>query len=64
MRIAGTIENRLLPGRYFVQCFVARSRQQGDVALHQLRLLDFVVYGIPQGKGIVAVDADVEAELE
>ena len=38
--------------------------EQGDVALHQLRLLDFVVYGIPQGKGIVAVDADVEAELE
>jgi ABC-2 type transport system ATP-binding protein len=64
VRIAGTVENRLLPGRYFVQCFVARSRQQGDVALHQLRLLDFVVYGVPKGKGIVAVDADVEAELE
>jgi len=64
VRIGGTIENRLLPGRYFVEGYVARSREQGDIALHQLRLLDFVVYGTPHGKGIVAVDADVEAELE
>jgi ABC-type polysaccharide/polyol phosphate transport system ATPase subunit len=64
VRIAGTIENRLLPGRYFVECFVARSRVQGDIALHRLRLLEFVVYGTPQGKGVVNVDADVEAELE
>jgi ABC-2 type transport system ATP-binding protein len=64
VRIGGTVENRLLPGRYFVHCFVARSRVQGDYALHQLRLLEFVVYGTPAGKGIVTVDADVEAEVE
>ena len=64
VRIGGTIANPLLRGRYFVECFVARSREQGDVALHQLRLLDFVVYGTEQGKGIVSVDADVAAEVE
>ena len=64
VRIGGTIVNPLLRGRYFVECFVARSREQGDVALHQLRLLDFVVYGTQQGKGIVSVDADVAAEVE
>ena len=64
VRIAGTVENRLLPGRYFVQCYVARSREQGDVAMHLLRLFDFVVYGTPSGKGSVYVDADVEAEVE
>jgi hypothetical protein len=64
VRIAGTVENPLLPGRYFVQCFIARSREQGDVAMHQLRLLDFVVAGVPLGKGVVAVDADVKAQLE
>ena len=61
---AGTVQNRLLPGRYFVQCFVARSREQGDVrdapsaaaGVHRRRH--------PHGKGIVAVDADVEAEVE
>ena len=64
VRIGGTVENRLLPGRYFVECFVARSREQGDIALHRLRLLDFAVNGAAEGKGIVAVDADVEAEVE
>ena len=64
VRIGGTVENRLLPGRYFVECFVARSREQGDIALHRLRLLDFVVFGATEGKGIVAVEADVEAEVE
>jgi ABC-type polysaccharide/polyol phosphate transport system ATPase subunit len=64
VRIGGTIENRLLPGRYFVECYVARSRAQGDVALHRLRLLEFVVYGTPLGKGVVEVDADVTAELD
>jgi ABC-2 type transport system ATP-binding protein len=64
VRIGGMIENRLLPGRYFVECYVARSRVQGDVALHRLRLLEFVVYGTPLGKGIIDVDADVVAEVE
>ena len=64
VRIGGTVENRLLPGRYFVECYVARSREQGDYAMHRLRLLDFVVYGTPKGKGLVSVDADIEAEVE
>ena len=64
VRIGGTVENRLLPGRYAVQCYVARSREQGDYALHHLRLLDFVVYGTPSGKGTVSVHADVDAVLE
>jgi hypothetical protein len=65
VRLAGEIENRLTPGRYFVHCYAARSREQGDIALHQLRLFDFVVYGpTGAGKGSVVVDADVEATLE
>ncbi|HWM12435.1 MAG TPA: ABC transporter ATP-binding protein [Solirubrobacteraceae bacterium] len=64
VRIGGTVENRLLPGRYFVECYVARSREQGDYAMHRLRLLDFVVFGTSRGKGLVSVDADVAAEVE
>jgi ABC-type polysaccharide/polyol phosphate transport system ATPase subunit len=63
-RIGGTVENRLLPGRYFVHGYVARNRTQGDYALHHVRLLDFVVYGTPSGKGSVSVHADVEATVE
>ena len=63
-RVGGTIANPLVPGRYFVHCYVARSRQQGDYALQRLRLLDFVVFGLDKGPGAVTVDADVEARLE
>jgi ABC-2 type transport system ATP-binding protein len=64
VRIAGQVENRLVPGRYFVHCFIARNRTQGDIALHFVRLLDFVVYGTRPGPGSVSVRADVEASLE
>jgi hypothetical protein len=64
IRIAGRIENRLLPGRYFVHCWVARNRTQGDMALHMVRLLDFVVYGTRTGAGRVMVDADVDVSVE
>ena len=51
VRIAGTIENPLLPGRYFVSCLISRNRAAGDLALHVVRLLDFVVYGTRPGPG-------------
>jgi ABC-2 type transport system ATP-binding protein len=64
VRIAGRIENVLVPGRYFIQCWISRNRTQGDLALHVVRLLDFVVYGTRPGPGSVSVQADVEAILE
>jgi ABC-2 type transport system ATP-binding protein len=64
VRIAGRIENPLLPGRYFVNCWITRNRTQGDVALHVVRLLDFVVFGTRPGPGSVSVRADVTVGLE
>jgi ABC-2 type transport system ATP-binding protein len=64
VRIAGKIENPLLPGRYFVNCWISRNRTQGDLALHVMRLLDFDVYGTRPGPGSVSVRADVDAGLE
>ena len=63
-RISGTIENPLLPGRYHVSALISRNHNQGDLALHVLQLLDFVVYGTQPGPGSVAVRADVEASVE
>ena len=63
-RISGTIENRLMPGRYFVTALISRNRSAGDLALHVLRLLDFVVYGTQPGPGPVSVRADVGAVVE
>jgi ABC-2 type transport system ATP-binding protein len=59
-RIAARIANPLLPGRYYVTCWISRNRSQGDLALHVLRLLEFLVYGTKPGPGSVSVDADVE----
>jgi ABC-type polysaccharide/polyol phosphate transport system ATPase subunit len=63
VRIAGIVQNPLLPGRYFVSCMVSRNRNQGDLALHVVRLLEFVVYGTRPGPGRVSVDADVQVAL-
>jgi hypothetical protein len=64
VRIAGTIENPLLPGRYHVRAMISRNRSQGDLALHVVRLLDFIVYGTHPGPGSVSVEADVKATVE
>jgi ABC-2 type transport system ATP-binding protein len=64
VRIGGTIENRLLPGRYRVSSMISRNRSIGDLALHVLRLIDFVVYGTEPGPGSVSVETDIEATIE
>jgi ABC-type polysaccharide/polyol phosphate transport system ATPase subunit len=64
VRISGTIENPLLPGRYSIACMISRNRTRGDLALHVVRLLDFVVYGTRPGPGDVSVRVDVEATVE
>jgi hypothetical protein len=40
---------------------VSRNRTQGDLALHVIRLLEFVVYGTRPGPGSVTVRTDVVA---
>jgi ABC-2 type transport system ATP-binding protein len=64
VRLVATIENRLLPGRYSVSSMISRNRSFGDLALHVLRLVDFVVYGTQPGPGSVAMRVDVEATVE
>jgi ABC-2 type transport system ATP-binding protein len=63
VRITGNIENRLLPGRYFVHLWVFRRRQQSG-ALQLLRLFDFLVFGTRPGPGVVEVERDIRAVTE
>jgi ABC-2 type transport system ATP-binding protein len=63
VRISGRIENRLLPGRYFVKSWVLRNETAGDLAMHVLEVLDFYVYGTQRGAGNFVVEADVHARL-
>jgi ABC-2 type transport system ATP-binding protein len=63
IRITGRLENPLLPGRYFVHCFVFREgRLRG--ALQVMHLPGFVVFGAQPGPGMVAVRGKVEAVAE
>jgi ABC-2 type transport system ATP-binding protein len=64
VRISGTIENPLLPGRYSIECWISRESGQAQVALHVLRLLSFLVYGTRRGPGSVSMQTEVEAVLE
>jgi ABC-2 type transport system ATP-binding protein len=64
MRIVAEIDNPLTPGRYSLECWISRSREQGATAIHILRLLDFFVFGTKPGAGSIVLDGDVEATIE
>jgi ABC-2 type transport system ATP-binding protein len=63
VRISGTIENPLVPGRYFANCFVYREGSRRG-ALQAIHMPGFVVYGTAPAPGLVSVKADVEAVAE
>jgi ABC-2 type transport system ATP-binding protein len=63
VKISGWVENRLLPGRYFVKSWILRDRTEGDLAMHVLQVLDFYVFGTRMGAGNFVVDADIHARL-
>jgi hypothetical protein len=58
------IENPLLPNRYAIECWISRNREEGNMAIHILRLLDFFVYGTKPAAGNVMANADVQAVRE
>jgi ABC-2 type transport system ATP-binding protein len=64
VRVVAEIENPLVPGRYAIECWISRSRDEGNMAIHILRLLDFFVYGTKPAAGNVMANAEVEAVLE
>ena len=64
IRLKGGIENRLVPGRYYLDCWVRQNENQSVVAVQGLRLLGFVVYGTAPRDGVMTVTAEVEASLE
>lgn len=63
VRIGGTIENPLAPGRYVVKCWVHREGNLANLVLHSPHVLDFVVYGAP-ASGAVSVAHELEARIE
>ena len=63
IRLTGEIENRLVPGRYHLDCWVRQDESQTVVAVQGLRLLSFVLYGTGGRGGLMTVEAEVTASL-
>ena len=63
VRISGTIENPLVPGRYFANCFVYREGAARG-ALQVMHMPGFVVFGTAPAPGLVSVRADVRVVAE
>jgi ABC-type polysaccharide/polyol phosphate transport system ATPase subunit len=62
--IAARIENPLVPGRYSIECSIARNRTAGDVVMQNVRLLDFLVQGSKPTPGMVSVRTALDATVE
>jgi ABC-type polysaccharide/polyol phosphate transport system ATPase subunit len=63
-RISATIENPLMPGRYAIVCWVAVLRNDEETAQQAMKLLNFVVFGIAKGQGIVSVPGELGVEVQ
>jgi hypothetical protein len=59
VRLVGAIENQLTPGRHSLGCWVARSENLRELALQNLEVMEFVVYGTRPGFAPMRVDNDV-----
>jgi ABC-2 type transport system ATP-binding protein len=64
MGLTGAIENRLVPGRYYLDCWVRQNENQSIVAVQGLRLLGFVIYGTAARDGLVTMAAQVSASVQ
>ncbi len=64
VRVSATAENRLMPGRYSVVCWVGASRDGPEKGTQAMKLLEFVVFGVTGGPGIVSMPGEVGLEIE
>lgn len=64
MRLLSRIENRLVAGRYYLDCWIRQDDTESTMSLQAIRVLRFVVFGTAPRHGVVTLAADVEAEVE
>ncbi len=64
VKVSAAIDNPLVPGRYTIVGSISRSRNQGDMVMHDVRLTDFLVKGADPMPGMVFVDLQVRATIE
>jgi ABC-2 type transport system ATP-binding protein len=64
VRLTGNLENRLVAGRYYLDCWIRQDQHESMMALQALRMMRFVVYGTAPRHGVVKLTSDVSPVLE
>jgi energy-coupling factor transporter ATP-binding protein EcfA2 len=64
IEVKASLDNPLAPGRYFVHCGVQPGGGGPGSSLYAPNAIDFVVYGGPQTRGLIALDHVIEATVE
>ncbi len=64
LRVTGSIENRFVAGRYFLDAWVRPDRQESMTGLQGLRILRFVVYGTATRHGVITLDTEIQSRVE
>ncbi|HEX3689718.1 MAG TPA: Wzt carbohydrate-binding domain-containing protein, partial [Solirubrobacteraceae bacterium] len=64
VHVSAELDQPFVPGRYAVLCTLARSRQHGDDALRDQRVIDFLIKGTDPQPGMIHVNANVTATIE
>ncbi len=64
VHVSAELDQPFVPGRYAMLCTLARSRQRGDDALRDHRVIDFLIKGTDPQPGMVHVNANVTATVK
>jgi len=56
-------ENPLMPGRYVVVCWLGLLRHEEDAAIQSMKLLEFVVFGLARGQGVVSIPGELDVRV-
>ncbi len=56
-------ENPLMPGRYLAACWLGMLRNEEETAHQAMKLLDFVVFGVARGQGVISVPGEVDVQV-
>ena len=56
-------DNPLMPGRYVVVCWLGMLRNEEETAHQAMKLLEFVVFGVARGRGVVSIPGEVRVRV-
>src|SRR5947209_6154719 len=63
IRVAAEIENRLVPGRYAIDCWIGRQWEGGARRVQGMRVIQFTVFGTGSSDGLISLSSKLRAEV-